>query len=111
METPDQIVPDSGLLALVARSQVGDRDAFDDLVRSYYGRVCAVAAAVTGREDACEEVAQETFLRAFRQIGTLREPARFLGWVCRIAEHTSQEWIRERGRRARLGRPEWGAGR
>jgi RNA polymerase sigma-70 factor (ECF subfamily) len=69
----------------VQAAQRGDAEAFARLVRRRQGLVAAlVAARVRGRQDV-EDLVQEVFLRAWRQLPGLREPERFAGWLARIA--------------------------
>ena len=72
-------------MALVARAQAGDREAFEQLVRRHADRVYAVARRLGLPSDAAEEVTQEAFLRAWRGIASFRGDARFFTWLYRIA--------------------------
>jgi RNA polymerase sigma-70 factor (ECF subfamily) len=78
--------PDEG--ALAARAQGGGpaaRDAFAELVRRHHPDVARfVAGWMRGREDA-DEIVQETFLRAWEQIGRFRPDTNFPAWVLTIA--------------------------
>ena len=65
-------------------------------------RVFQIALGVLADPADAEEVAQETFLLAFRRHRSLRDPARFSAWVCRIALRQALNRRRARGRR--LGR-------
>ena len=69
------------------RAQRGDAGALNELFRElapYVGRLCASIAL-----DAGEDAAQETFVAAFRNLHSLREPAALYGWVRRIAVRES----------------------
>lgn len=86
----------------VARARRGDRAAFDRLVAAHAPAVCAIAAAVLGgaADSLGEEVAQETFVCAWRQLGTLEDPDRFGAWVRGIARLRALDALRHRlGRR------------
>jgi RNA polymerase sigma-70 factor (ECF subfamily) len=72
-------------VGLVARAQAGDRGAFEQLVRCYADRLYAVTRQLGLSSDAAEDVTQETFLRAWRGIGSFRGDARFFTWLYRIA--------------------------
>jgi len=65
-------------------------------------RVFQVAYGVLGDAAEAEEVAQETFLKAYRRFASLREPAKFRAWVARIALRLALN--RRRGRQRRLVR-------
>ena len=70
---------------LVVRSREGDHDAFADIVRSYQRRVYGVALRMTRRHEVADDVAQETFIRAYRNLDRF-ELGRPLGpWLVRIA--------------------------
>jgi RNA polymerase sigma-70 factor, ECF subfamily len=71
-------------VALVARAQDGDRQAFEQLVRRHADRLYAMARRLGLPSDAAEEVTQEAFLRAWRSIGSFRGDARFFTWLYRI---------------------------
>jgi RNA polymerase sigma-70 factor (ECF subfamily) len=76
---------------LVARSLAGDREAFARLY-DRYARVARATAHAVGRDPAAaEDVTQEAFLRAFRRLATLREPARFGPWLVGIARQVARE--------------------
>ncbi|NLA68498.1 MAG: RNA polymerase sigma factor RpoE, partial [Gammaproteobacteria bacterium] len=62
---------------LVRRVQRGDMAAFDLLVRKYQHRVAAVVGRYVQDWSECQDVAQETFIRAYRAIGNFRGDAQF----------------------------------
>ncbi len=90
-------IPDE---VLVARSRRGDRAAFAEIVKRYQSLVCALAYSATGDLSTSEEVAQETFIAAWRQLNDLREPAKLRGWLGGIARQLGQNAHRRRAREA-----------
>ncbi len=76
---------------LVAQSLVGNREAFGQLYDRYARLVRAVAHGATCDWSAVHDLAQETFLRAYRNLGRLREPDRFGAWVVGIARQVARE--------------------
>src|SRR5947209_5004885 len=60
---------------LVAQSQRGSRDAFAHIVARYQSLICSIGYSVTGSLSRSEDVAQETFLSAWRRLDDLRDPA------------------------------------
>ncbi len=70
---------------LLEASRRGEHAAFGALVERYQGVVCAVSYSRTRDQALSEDVAQETFLAAWRQLDQLREPSRFRSWLCGIA--------------------------
>jgi RNA polymerase sigma-70 factor, ECF subfamily len=71
---------------LVARS-LEAREAFDELVKRHYAMVYSVAYSRVGQRETAEEIAQETFLRAYFSLEKLKEPAAFAGWLVSITRN------------------------
>ena len=76
----------------------GDRDAYEPLVEQHKGTVYALVVGKTGDFASAEDIVQETFVEAFRQLKSLKDPAKFRAWVRGIAMNLSNEWIRKRKR-------------
>jgi RNA polymerase sigma-70 factor (ECF subfamily) len=85
--------------AAVARAKAGDLDAFQVLVERHGRPLFRLAYRMTGNEQDAEDVVQESFLRAFRQLGNFDQRASFGTWVHRIATHRSLDLMRSRDRR------------
>ncbi|MBL8626903.1 MAG: sigma-70 family RNA polymerase sigma factor [Myxococcales bacterium] len=85
---------------LLTRARGGDRSAFGALVRLYQRRVYAAALHVTGNHADAEDVAQETFVRAYRGLASFDGRADFFTWLYRIAINTALNRLRS-GRRTR----------
>jgi RNA polymerase sigma-70 factor (ECF subfamily) len=75
---------------LVRRVLDGDTAAFAELVERYRDAAFGVGLHVLGDPHAAAEVAQDAFMRAYRALGQLREPARFPAWLCTIARNLSR---------------------
>ena len=73
----------------VLRAQAGSREAFDQLTELFYSRVYGIVMQRLRNTAEADEVTQEVFLRAFRKIGQLKDPAAFAGWLCQIAARLS----------------------
>jgi RNA polymerase sigma-70 factor (ECF subfamily) len=86
-------------LALVQRARSGDRAAFDGLVRIHFTAVYTVLFRLTGNHEDAEDLAQETFVRAWGSLAHYRADAAFATWVRRIAVHLAQDHHRSRLRR------------
>lgn len=84
--------------ALVELSLTGDREAFGRIVARYQSLICALAYSATGSRSHSEDLAQETFLAAWRKLSDLREPARLCAWLCGIARHVIHGDLRRLGR-------------
>lgn len=78
---------------LIRRILSGDDEAFNTLVRKYQKSVHALAWRKVGDFHFAEEIAQDTFLQAYRNLGTLRNPNQFAGWLYVIANRLSLRWI------------------
>ena len=85
--------------AAVAQARAGDSDAFRVLVERHSRNVFRLAFRMTGNEQDAEDLVQETFLRAYRQLGKYDGRASFGTWLYRIAANCSLDLIRLRKRR------------
>jgi RNA polymerase sigma-70 factor (ECF subfamily) len=83
----------------VARFRAGDEGAFRTLVERHSRAVFRVAYRMTGNEQDAEDVVQEAFLRAYRNLGRFEERARFASWLHRIAANCAYDALRARARR------------
>lgn len=92
--------------ALVLRARAGDREAFDELVRLHFARVYAFLHRMIGSHEDAEDLAQESFVRAWRALPLYRSEAAFGTWVSRIALHLAQDHHRGAARRSRMERLE-----
>lgn len=75
-------------------AQCGDRDAFARLVAATQRMVTGVALAVTADIALSEDVAQETFLAAWRRLALMRNPASFLPWLRQVARRRALDHLR-----------------
>jgi RNA polymerase sigma-70 factor, ECF subfamily len=84
---------------LVRRVQRGDSAAFDLLVRKYQHRIVALIGRYISDWSECQDVAQDTFLRAYRALGNFRGDAQFYTWLHRIAVNTAKNHLVANNRR------------
>lgn len=84
---------------LVKRVQRGDSAAFDLLVRKYQHRIAALIGRYVSDWSECQDVAQDTFIRAYRAIGSFRGDAQFYTWLHRIAVNTAKNHLVSQRRR------------
>ena len=80
-------------LELVKRVQRGDKTAFDLLVRKYQHRIGAVIGRFVHDYAESQDVAQESFIRAYRAIGNFRGDSQFYTWLYRIAVNTAKNHL------------------
>jgi RNA polymerase sigma factor (sigma-70 family) len=91
---PPQTIHEWTDAALVAASLRGERGPFEELARRYYRPVCAFLWKRVRRPELVEDLAQETFLEAYRSLGTLGRPEQFAGWLFGIARNRCGKWLR-----------------
>lgn len=91
---------------LVARSRGGDLDSFNQLVLRWERPIYALAYRVIGREEDARDVAQETFLRAYRALSGFKGQAKFSSWLYRITLNLCRDWIRRERRAPVMQAPE-----
>ena len=75
---------DNRIYELAALARGGDTQAFGDLYEIYRKEMYAYACCITGDSYAAEDAVSEAVVSAFRQIGNLRDPSSFKGWLFRI---------------------------
>ena len=85
--------------ALVVRLQAGEESAFREFVDTFRDRVITVIARVAGGGSEAEDLAQETFLKAFRAIGRFQGQSALFTWLYRIAVNTTRDHLDARRRR------------
>ena len=83
---------------LVQRSLLGDRDAFGQIIVRYQSLICSLAYSATGSLGQSEDLAQETFITAWKRLGHLREQHRLRAWLCGIARNRINNLLRREGR-------------
>jgi len=84
----------------VAQARAGDSGAFRILVERHSRNLFRLAYRMTGHQQDAEDVVQETFLRAYRQLSKFDDRASFGTWLYRIAANCSLDLIRVRKRRS-----------
>src|SRR5664279_434823 len=79
---------------LVSASLGGNRDAFGHIVSRYQSLVCSLAYSATGSLTQSEDLSQETFVTAWKQLADLREPGKLRSWLCGIVRNLSRRTLR-----------------
>src|SRR5437588_8379086 len=85
--------------AAVAEARGGNEEAFRVLVERHSRSIYRVAYRMTGRPEDAEDVVQETFIRAFRQLSRFEARANFATWLYRIAFNCAIDFMRARPHR------------
>jgi RNA polymerase sigma factor (sigma-70 family) len=83
---------------LVTESLAGDRDAFGRIVAQHQSLICSLAYSATGSLTRSEDLAQETFVTAWKHLPELSEPGKLRAWLCGIARNLIGKALRRDGR-------------
>jgi RNA polymerase sigma-70 factor (ECF subfamily) len=86
---------------LIARARCGDEEAFRLIFDRYARPVISFIYDMVGQRELAEELTQETFVRAYRNLMTLRDEARLSTWLFGIAKNVARESLRSRQREDR----------
>ena len=89
-------------LALVQRSQGGDMSAYDELVRRYQERVYATIYHMTANHEDANDLAQETFIKAYQALKSFKGDSSFYTWVYRIAVNKTINFLKQRKNKIHL---------
>ena len=81
---------------LIHRILDGDETAFSTLIEKYQKQVHALAWRKIGDFHIAEEITQDTFLKVYQKLTTLRKPQRFAGWLYVITTRCCQAWLRKK---------------
>ena len=93
---------------LVEQARGGDKHAFGELVTRYQGHVYGLAYSIVNNWVEAQDIAQETFIRAYLNLDQLRCPERFAAWLRRVTFGVAMNWLKafRPGLFAQLGSPE-----
>ena len=86
-------------LVLVRRAKRGDYKAFDLLVLKYQSRIAGLALTFVKDRHLAEDIAQESFIKAFKSLESFREESAFYTWLYRIAANTSKNYLTSKKRK------------
>lgn len=81
---------------LAVRCQLGEREAFDELIRRWNDPLWHYLRRLAGSDDAAADLVQETWLRVVRGIGRIRDGSRLRAWLFGIARRTAMDGLRLR---------------
>jgi len=87
---------------LVSQSRNGDHAAYASLIRTYQPMIHSLTFRMTGSVADCQDLAQETFIRAYQQLDSYHGTSKFSSWLYRIAVNACLDWRRREQRRGRL---------
>jgi RNA polymerase sigma factor (sigma-70 family) len=80
---------------LVVRCQLGEREAFDELIEAWHGPLWQYCRRVTGSDEAAGDIAQDIWLRVLKGITRLRDAGRLRAWLFGIARRVVMDRFRE----------------
>ena len=92
--TPAQA--DVSELDLVKQCQTGDTQAFDQLVSRYRSRVFGMIYNMVRNEQDAWDLAQDSFVKAWKSIGRFRGQSSFYTWIYRIVMNVTIDWLRKK---------------
>src|SRR4026209_2225405 len=88
--------PDVSELDLVKRCQNGDSGAFDELVVRYRTRIFGMIYNMVHNEQDAWDLAQDSFLKAWKSIARFRGQSSFYTWIYRIVMNVTIDWLRKK---------------
>ncbi len=87
---------------LVARAQKGELEAYDQLVRRYQERIYSTVYHMTANHEDANDLAQETFIKAYQALRSFKGDSSFFTWVYRIAVNKTINFLKQRKNRIHL---------
>ena len=84
------------LTGILESCREGDELAWEMLVRQYQGRIFAIAMSYVSDRDEARDLAQDIFVRVYRNLDSCRDAERFLPWLIRIARNAAVDHLRRR---------------
>jgi RNA polymerase sigma-70 factor (ECF subfamily) len=88
--------------ALVRRARRGDLEAYDELVQRYQERIYATIYHMTSNHEDANDMAQESFIKAFQAIKTFKGGSSFYTWLYRIAVNKTINFLKQRKNRTHM---------
>src|SRR5213596_244359 len=87
---------------LVKRAQGGDLEAYDELIRRYQERIYATIYHMTSNHEDANDLAQETFIKAYRALNSFKGDSSFFTWIYRIAVNKTINFLKGRKNKIHL---------
>jgi RNA polymerase sigma factor RpoE len=89
-------------MELVERARQGDTAAYDDLVRRYQERIYATVYHMTSNHEDANDLAQESFIKAYQALKSFKGGSSFYTWIYRIAVNKTINFLKQRKNRAHM---------
>ena len=84
---------------LIQRSREGDQDAFEQLIKNYESSIYDMAWAILHDHHLAEDCRQEVFVKVYKNMKKLREPAKFRSWLATVTENQAKDIVKYEVRR------------
>jgi len=84
---------------LITKSLQGDRDAFGRLIERYADTVSRVMTRMVGNGADAQDLAQDTFFKAYTSLSSFRQESKFSTWLYQIAMNKCRDWLRSKARK------------
>lgn len=101
-KAPEPAPAPSEDIELVRRAREGDVLAYDDLVRKYQERIYATVYHMTANHEDANDLAQETFIKAYAALKSFKGDSSFYTWVYRIAVNKTINFLKQRKNKAHM---------
>jgi RNA polymerase sigma-70 factor (ECF subfamily) len=98
---PEPAVPEAEM-DLVRRAQGGDLEAYDELVKRYQERIYATVYHMTSNHEDANDLAQDSFIKAFQALKSFKGGSSFYTWLYRIAVNKTINFIKQRKNRIHM---------
>ena len=89
-------------IALVHRAQKGDYRAFDLLILKYQARIITLANKFVNDKQIAEDIAQESFIKVYKSIGSFRGESAFFTWLYRVTVNTAKNYLSSKKRKKEM---------
>jgi RNA polymerase sigma factor RpoE len=101
VDTPE-IVERPDDLSLVSRAQAGELEAYDELVRRYQERIYSTIYHMTSNHEDANDLAQESFIKAYQALRSFKGDSSFFTWIYRIAVNRTINYLKQRKNRIQM---------
>jgi len=99
---PESPAPEEHESELVRRARRGDLQAYDDLVKRYQQRIYATIYHMTSNHEDANDLAQDSFIKAFQALKSFKGGSSFYTWLYRIAVNKTINFLKQRKNRTHM---------
>lgn len=98
----EPVVPVTEEQVLVQRARDGELAAYDELIQRYQERIYATVYHMTANHEDANDLAQETFIKAFKALNSFKGDSSFYTWIYRIAVNKTINFLKQRRNRTHM---------